>query len=197
MEQKLASILNDVWVMLARGTRKTQDPFRIPVMGTSRHGECRQRAVILRRVDRHSRLLICHSDVRADKIEEIRESPSVSWLFYNPKKKIQVRAEGRGTVHTVDEVADREWASTTLFNRLHYLGEAPGQVKEFPSSGLPAFLKGRAPTEEESRGGRENFAVISTTVERLDWLELGLFGHQRALFIWTERGGCTANWITP
>jgi pyridoxamine 5'-phosphate oxidase len=46
------------------------------------------------------------------------------------------------------------------------------------------------PTPE--RGSREHFAVVTGRVERIDWLDLAVAGHRRAVFDATG-----ARWIQP
>jgi hypothetical protein len=36
------------------------------------------------------RVLVCHTDARAAKVEEISNVAKVSWLFYHPKRKVQL-----------------------------------------------------------------------------------------------------------
>jgi hypothetical protein len=36
------------------------------------------------------RVLVCHTDARAAKVEEISNVVKVSWLFYHPKRKVQL-----------------------------------------------------------------------------------------------------------
>jgi len=58
-------------------------------------------------------------------------------------------------------------------------------------------LLDRAPTREESEAGRANFAVVTSTVEQIDCLEMNVRGHRRSLFTWHETGELETKWLTP
>ncbi len=103
----LEAILTEAWAMLARGVANAADPCHTPVLGTSSPHGCNLRTVVLRQTDQNDRVLICHSDLRAGKVQEIRRDPRVSWLFYHPQEKVQLRIAGQARLHTGDDLADR------------------------------------------------------------------------------------------
>jgi len=94
------------------------DPFHWPVLGTTAKEGCSLRTVILRQVNAPDRILVCHTDARSAKVQEILNCSQASWIFYHPKKKIQVRISGHATLHVYDPAADRQWADTSV--RLDY-----------------------------------------------------------------------------
>jgi 3-hydroxyisobutyrate dehydrogenase len=193
----LEAIPAEVWTMLQRGAAKARDPFHTPVLGTVGPVEPNLRMVVLRRVIEPERLLICHTDRRSAKVEQIRATPRVSWHFYHPDEKIQLRLSGQATLHTADELADRQWAATKLMSRRCYCAlEGPGAPSPEPTGGLPDHLVTRSPTEDESETGRHNFVVISTRIDFLDWLFLRARGHRRAQFSWLA-DRMTATWVAP
>jgi hypothetical protein len=193
----LDNVLNEVWAMLKRGATRFNDPFHWPVLGTTIGNECRMRTVILRQFQLPDRILICHTDSRAKKGPEIERSPLVSWLFYHPKRKVQLRVSGHATLHTDDAVADEQWAATRATSRINYLAtEPPGTPIDKPSAGLPDFLLNKAPSLLDSEKGREHFMVISCRIESLDWVVLRTVGNLRARFEWNE-GGLHATWLIP
>lgn len=190
-------ILATIWQMLADGVRDRDDPFHTPVIGTVGAQGCNMRTVVLREVDPADRLLMCHTDTRSGKMNDMRQHPRSSWLFYHPGAKIQVRLTGQATIHTTDEIAEQAWERTALLSRRCYCGEAPGLVKDAPASGLPDTLHDREPTEAESAVGRPHFAVIRCQIDWIDWLQLHFAGHRRAQFMWDEQDRPTATWMTP
>ena len=193
--------LEGVWAgidnMLTRGLSHYNDSFHWPVLGTvGKHG-CSQRSVILRGYRQNDRLLICHTDARAAKAQEIEQDSRVSWLFYHPKKKIQLRITGLATLHTDDQFADEQWAAASKTNRLNYsTSEAPGTVIPEPSTGLPELLLNKLPTLLQSESARINFMSISCQFDNLDWLLLSPLGNRRARFQWIG-GKMTACWVVP
>ena len=83
----LDAVLKKAWTMLARGANRFNDPFHWPVLGTTATDGSRLRTVILRQFLLPDRILVCHTDARAQKVEEITRFANVSWLFIIPKGK--------------------------------------------------------------------------------------------------------------
>ncbi len=193
----LEKVLDEIWSMLKRGVTRFNDPFHYSVLGTIGPDGSRLRTVILRQVILPERILICHTDARAAKAQEIMDSNRVSWLFYHPKKKIQLRISGQATLHTKDKFAGEQWAETGIASRFNYgTTEPPGTHLDEPTSGLPDFLLNRVPTLLESERFRNNFMAISCSIDSMDWLKLSVFGHRRARFVWNENG-LNATWLVP
>jgi hypothetical protein len=193
----LEGVLREVWIMLERGVTRFNDPFHWPVLGTTAKEGCRLRTVILRQFILPERILVCHTDARADKVQEISERARVAWLFYHPKRKVQLRISGPATLHAHDHFADQQWTATRLTSRLNYCAvEPPGTTVDEPSSGLPEFLLHKVPTLLESDSGRKNFMVIASRIESMDWLVLKKFGNRRARFEW-DKNSLKAEWLIP
>ncbi|MBW2624473.1 MAG: pyridoxamine 5'-phosphate oxidase family protein, partial [Deltaproteobacteria bacterium] len=181
--ETLDTVLNDIWKMLEQGASRFNDPFHWPVLGTrGEHGNS-LRTVILRQLLRPERILVCYTDARAPKARQIRDFSKVSWLFYHPKKKIQLRISGQAELHADDEFAHERWANIRAPSRLDYnTKQPPGTPVDRPSSGLPDFLREKIPSLLDSGQGRANFMVISCRIEAIDWLRLKATGHCRARF---------------
>ena len=193
----LEDVLNDTWAMLQRGVSLFNDPFHWPVLGTPGKDGTSMRTVILRQFIPAERVLVCHTDSRAGKAQEIASSTAVSWLFYHPKKKVQLRISGPATLHTDDQFADEQWAATKITSRLNYCTiEPPGTAIDRPSSGLPDFLINKAPTLLETKKGRKNFMAIAGRIDSLDWLQLNILGNRRARFDW-DSSLMKATWLIP
>jgi pyridoxamine 5'-phosphate oxidase len=193
----LDGVLDEVWKMLKRGVTRFNDPFHWPVLGTTGKDSCGLRTVILRQLLLPDRILVCHTDSRATKAQEINHSNKVSWLFYHPKKQVQVRITGHATLHTEDQIANDQWASTRITSRLNYCAlQPPGTPVERPSAGLPDFLLNKVPTLLESEKGRNNFMAIACRIDSIDWLILRIIGNRRARFEWHE-GKLKASWLIP
>lgn len=190
-------ILNEVWTMLKRGATHFNDPLHFPVLGTTGKKGCSLRTVILRQLILPDRILVCHTDSRAPKAQEIGDSDHVSWLFYHPKKMIQLRISGKTTLHAADQFADDQWAATNITSRINYCAtNPPSSPVDEPSSGLPDFLFNKIPTLLESERGRKNFMAIACRIDSLDWLILRPLGHRRARFDWDENR-LNATWLIP
>ena len=193
----LEQVLAESWAMVAHAITEPAHPFRTPVLGTTGPHGCNLRTVVLRRVIEPERLLICHTDLRSSKIHDLRQQPRLSWLFYHPQEKIQLRFDGQATLHTDDDLADEQWVACNLMSRRIYRTlNVPGTPLSGPASGLPESLITRAPTPAESEAGRKNFAVIACKVDFIDWLFLNSEGNWRAQFRWAN-DKLTATWIVP
>jgi hypothetical protein len=183
--------------MLNRGATHFNDPFHWPVLGTTAKEGVSLRCVILREFSITDRILICHSDARAEKIREISSSPRVSWLFYHPQKKVQLRISGHATLHADDRFADEQWAAIKPTTRLNYgTVEPPGTPVANPYSGLPDFLLHKVPTLFETEKVRRNFIAIACRFDTMDCLVLQVLGNRRARFDWDETG-LNARWLIP
>ena len=193
----LDEVLNEVWTMLKRGVTHSNDPFHWPVLGTTGKDGCHLRTVILRQFILPDRTLVCYSDARASKAQDIGHYSKVSWLFYHPEKKVQLRISGQATCHRNDQFADDQWAATKITGRLDYsTSHPPGTPVDKPSSGLPDYLLEKIPTLLDSERSRKNFMAISCRIDSIDWLMLGALGHRRARFDWDE-DRLSATWLIP
>lgn len=183
--------------MLKRGVTRFNDPFHWPVLGTTGGDGCNVRTVILRQFLLPDRILVCHTDARAGKVQEIGHCSEVRWLFYHPEEKVQLRISGQATCHQDDPLADSQWAATNITSRLDFCAtHPPGTPVDKPSSGLPHFLLKRAPTVLENKRSRRNFMAISCSIHSMDWLKLSALGHRRARFDWHENR-LDATWLIP
>ena len=193
----LEGILDHIWYMLEQGATRSDDPFHWPVLGTAAGAGCSLRTVILRQVKAPDRILVCHSDARSAKVQEITNCSQTSWLFYHPKKKIQLRIRGQATLHDHDSYADRQWSDTRITSRLNYCtSQPPGACIDMPSSGLPDFLLNKIPTLLQTERCRKNFMVIAVHIVSIDWLHLKITGNRRALFEW-DNDRLRSTWLIP
>jgi len=193
----LDSVLNESWNMLSRGAAHFNDPFHWPVLGTTGKEGVSLRCVILRKFLMPGRVLVCHSDARAGKIQEISADARVSWLFYHPQRKVQLRISSHATLHADDQFADEQWAAMKPASRLNYCTtDPPGTAVERPSSGLPDFLRHKVPALIDTEKSRHNFMAIACRIDSMDWLVLQVLGNRRARFDWDETG-LNAKWLIP
>jgi hypothetical protein len=193
----LEGVLQEVWAMLKQGVADFDDPFHWPVLGTSAKDGSRLRCVILRQLMLPERILVCHTDARANKVQEILNCVNVSWLFYHPQRKVQLRISGSAELHANDEFADEQWAATKITTRLNYCAtQPPGTHVDRPSSGIPDLLIKGAATLLSGQRGRENFMAIACRIDAIDWLKLSTLGNRRARFDWDENK-LKAVWLIP
>ena len=124
----LDDLLPSIWSLLERGASDRREPFHCPVLATAGAGEFGARTVILRKVHRDERALLAHSDRRATKIGQILASPRVVWVFYDARKKVQVRAESDV------EAVEQQRRSEAPRQYQHAEASAMGGEQEEPTS---------------------------------------------------------------
>ncbi len=193
----LDEILARIWMQLTKGAQRNDEPFHLGVLATNGPEGPSLRTIVLRAVFPEQRMLICHTDIRSSKLNEINLDNRIAWLFYDVKGKIQLRLSGEASIHTDDGLAKCRWQGTQLSARRCYLAaHGPGTPIATASTGLPSSLEGRSPTVEESERGWEQFAVIACHVQKMDWLCLNARGHRRANFHW-DGHKWRAIWVAP
>jgi len=181
----LDSIFVQLWIDLARGVVQTAHPFHTPALASQTETGPDVRTVVLRHADLAARRLLCHTDYRSPKVDELREHPTVAWLFYHPGNKVQLRIRSRVEVHHEDELARARWERSSPRSRQCYHAPlAPGTGTQTPGLGEPLAA------------GFQNFAVIDCTVYSIDWLYLHSQGHLRAGFDWLE-DSWQSQWLAP
>lgn len=194
----LDAIFDQCWDLLAQGVARRKSPAHAPVVATiGRSGVPSQRVLVLRMANRDSRLLRFHTDFRSDKVQDIEAQPSVSVLVYDPEAAVQLRLSGTGAIEGQGDTAEAAWASSTLFARRCYMAESgPGTVIDAPASGLPDWIEGKMPTNEQIAPARPNFAVLLVTLTSIEWLNLANTGHRRARFEFRD-DRWTGAWLIP
>lgn len=188
-ETEIETIWRETWAQLVRATRDRRHGFRNPVIATRcpRRG-VRARTVVLRDVDAKRARLTLHTDARSGKVEALRSAPVVSWCFYDGRRRLQVRAETRASMHRGDDVARVAWDRQGPAARALYAVE--------PAPATP-LAPGASPSPREGDGaGFEHFVVVVCDVEELDWLHLGRDGHRRIRFA-PQGPSWPGSWIVP
>ena len=190
--ESLDAILATALDLFDRAVGDRHSPFHTPTIATvTEEGDPSLRTVVLRRFDRDRRTLGFNTDRRSRKLDEIAFTPRVGIHVYDRDRKIQVRLAGHATVHQTDSVAEQAWATSRPFSRACYRIE-PGTGSIIGAGG--AFL---IPEPREDDHGRDQFATVSVTFDRLEWLYLAASGHRRAEFAWNADGAFDANWLAP
>jgi pyridoxamine 5'-phosphate oxidase len=189
--EDLDATFAELWRLLAEGAAQGRSGFHLPVLATLGPDGPRLRTVVLREADAESGTLRFHCDRRSDKAAEILANPACALAAYDEASKIQIRIEGRATLHTDDAVAEAAWASSRAMSRVCY-GADPA-----PGTALPTGGAYTLPDEDAAASlGRPHFAAVRVRAARLDFLYLDRRGHRRAA--WTRgQGDWTGGWIAP
>jgi pyridoxamine 5'-phosphate oxidase len=186
----LETILTNTWALLGRGVADRRHGFHHPGfcnLGLS--GEPRSRVVVLRAADKAKRTVRFHTDQRSAKCAEIMRDSRVSMLFYDAGDRVQLRCEGRASLHRDDAVADAAWQSSQHMSRVCY-GTMPA-----PGSVIRTGSEFALPSEDDDiLAGRENFVAVIVNIDMIEWLFLRHGGHRRAKFDLVQG---TSDWLVP
>ena len=190
----------EAWNLVEAGITNRNSPAHTPTVGTvDQTGTPQLRIMILRNLSRGNRAIRFHTDARSIKVEQIRQNPAASVLIYDPSAKVQIRLSGKASLSLTDDTADAAWMGSTPFARRCYMAEAaPGTAMPHPSSGLPEWIQGKQPEEEQLVDYRSNFAALSIKIESIEWLYLANVGHRRARWQFIEADNSwQGTWLLP
>ena len=188
-------ILDEIWSLLQRGVADRNEDFRLPVVIVSSIDSAEGRVVVLRGAFKDKNILRFHTDFRSSKIKSLMENKKIYFVFYNKKRKIQVRAEGVAIVHKDNEITKEAWTKTQMMSRKCYLSpQAPGDFINDSASDLSKDMGNEMPTYEQSEIGYKNFCVIESKIKSFEWLYLASHGHRRAKFMLDEN---KSTWLVP
>ncbi|MDP4025086.1 pyridoxamine 5'-phosphate oxidase family protein [Methylobacterium sp. NEAU 140] len=187
----LDATLAALWRLLAEGAAHGRSGFHLPALATlGADGRPRLRTVVLRAADRATGTLRLHCDRRSDKAAEVLANPACALSAYDGEANVQIRIEGRASLHTGDAAADAAWAGSRAMSRVCY-GAEPG-----PGTALPAGGAYALPDPEDAALGRPHFAAVIVRAEALDFLYLDRRGHRRAGWRRAE-AGWSGGWLAP
>ncbi|VWM08998.1 pyridoxamine 5'-phosphate oxidase family protein [Burkholderia lata] len=189
--ESLAQTYERLWSCLESGVSVQRSPFTMLQAATlGVDGAPKVRTVVLRQVSRADRVLSFHTDVRSEKVAELRRDPRIALVANDLDALVQIRVEGVASI--CDDEAQRRaiWQSSRPHTLLLYRAPLPpGTPVESPEA---AHVDSTASTDD----GYDNFCLLHVTVTRIDWLELARAGHRRAVFDLHE-GGYEGRWIAP
>lgn len=168
-------------VELFRSNVDRKHPFRLLYLST--WGEYPEvRIVVKRNIDPYLNFTF-FTDSRSPKVEQIRNNPKVSALFYHPKKKLQIRLYGQAIL--IDE-------GHGDFDRYLQAVKQSSSLQDYTTIQAPgSALKLEA--EAASLFGKEiYFLAVEIQAQKLDILQLGRENHRRSVFLrqgyeWSEQ----------
>ncbi len=170
-----------------------------PTLGTvALDGDAAElRTVVLRHVDEDPLTLVTHTDVRSEKIDQLRRRPVLAWLFYDGDERVQLRAKGVVEVHHDDATTAAAWPGLDPGQQAIYCIEPdPGDTADQPTTGLPDGLRLDTAEADRVTGGYANFTVLRCPVRSMTWLRIERAGFRRAGFD-AGPGGFTGRWLVP
>lgn len=192
MEDTLSEVFTQCWTRLLYGSVITDNAFRTGVLGLQYNNEVSLRTVVLRAIEPDEKQVVFYTDSRSAKMEQLKNNAQASWLFYDAVEKVQVRLSGEVAIHQNDEFAQYHWSKVHGSGRKAYMAiPGPSTDVEQPADGL-AYIN----EDTDMESGYQNFAVIATKANFIEWLSLKDSGHRRAQFRLID-GNWKGQWLIP
>ena len=195
----LSGVLERSWRLLEQSIDDPTSPVRTPVLiSVSADGLAQGRTVVLRAFNRQQRQLKIYTDVRSEKVAQLRTQPVCTLVAYQPNPMIQLRLKTNAVVNHNNEITREAWAVMPGPNRCNYLTDPnPGSISVKATDGRPVINAESVPTNDENEIAYSHFSVIVFTINELEWLYLPRRGHRRAQFIWDRTNSLQSNWLIP
>lgn len=194
----LAFVENLCWEMLVEGATNRKSAMHQAVISTAKDNLAFMRTVVLRRVDPGTREVYLHTDNRSKKMEDIERNGQLSWLVYDQSLRTQIRLSGKTTIHHLDDLCAEQWSRTGHHSRRYYMTDQPPTTElEQSSTGLNAALTAFDYTLEESEKGFQNFVVVVTHMDWMEWFYTHSKGNRRAKFSYQENILTGMSWLMP
>jgi len=181
------NIITALFKDIERATVDHKHPFRFCYLATTEVDNVpAQRTIILRSILPSKEMLI-FTDYRTPKVQEIKQQPQVSLLFYHPRRKLQIRFKAIATIHHQDALCLQEWSKLSDHGKKDYQTTLP------PGSDLP---QKRLEEIHNTEIGSNFFSIISLQPISIDALQLSRSGHQRMIGQ-MENGEWTGSKVMP
>lgn len=178
-----------VEVALGLGAVKKGHPYREMVLATAADsGSPDLRTVINRKVTKSPLSVRAYTDLRSAKVRHLNEDGRAALLFWDPRKRIQVKLHTRAVIHHGDPLAMEVWKELGSKGREAY------QTVEAP--GVPMETARGDASKIDSGIGADFFAVIECHAVQMEVLQLRREGHLRAAFDY-RNGETNGSFIVP
>lgn len=182
--------LDGIWetVMheLHRAALDKKHPFRFVTLATISGDQPDMRYVVLREMDEHHHFY-CYTDSRSQKVVQLNKNPTLSLLFYHPKKRCQVKVHGTTAIHHQNKISQKHWKKVQGEARKAYQASIdPGKVIDAPTD---------AHNWDEEKD-HSHFVVLQMQPNIVECLQLDGLRHLRAIFKRKENSWA-GSWLAP
>jgi len=191
----LSDIYNSIWAELKKGVTQRRHPFHLCFFSTialkKEKAEPETRIVILRDVDKDSLMLRTNTDLRSDKVSQIRMSPITTMLFYDKEKKIQLRIKAESKLISNKKKVEQIWNEAQEISRRCYYVPVP------PKSKIEKPFFNDALDLDNEKLGLNVFGLIKSELLEIDYLNLNYTGHVRCKFELEKKKIIKSYWVVP
>ncbi|MBZ9651963.1 pyridoxamine 5'-phosphate oxidase family protein [Psychroflexus montanilacus] len=165
----LNQILEDLKNEVKFGYLKKKHPFRYPSLASIEDNVPVQRTVVLRDSTQDFELIM-YTDERSDKIHQFEINPNASLLFYNHKKLLQIKVEGKMKLIRSGKDYEDYWSRVQGKSQKDFITTNP--------PGTPIDN----PDHVEYKDDEHHFCLLKLVPERMEYLQLKRPNHIRAVF---------------
>jgi pyridoxamine 5'-phosphate oxidase len=195
MEAKLDNVLAKSWEILQDAKPGKTGSRYITVCNFAKNYP-NAYTVVLRDVEPAERQLIFYTDQRSEKVQQIKDNPNLTAVYYDDVTHIQLILKGEATINYQNDIAKEHWLQSGFKVRRSYLAQqAPSSVLNEEGDGLE-YLSSKK-FDDNDTAGFENFAVVILKVDFLEYLRLHREGNRRARFTVKPYSGWMGEWIVP
>ena len=178
--QKLKIIYNNELDLLKDAINNSKNPYHTFTLSSINNNIPELRTIVLRGIDKDPFKIFFNSDVRSPKIKQLKINNHCSILFYDLKRKMQLRLQCKAFIFNKDDISEEIWYKTPLQSRKCYMAPYPPSKKiENWEPNLPKKYLKKDPTRKDSEVGYKNFSYIQLEVINSDILQLHHDGHIR------------------
>ncbi|WP_233852685.1 pyridoxamine 5'-phosphate oxidase family protein [Paraburkholderia sp. HD33-4] len=192
----MQKILDRIWALLTAGANAGQvrSPFTMVQIATlGLDGAPRARTVVLRQINRSQSAVTFHTDIRSEKVAELKKDPRIAVVACDLEAGLQIRLEGIATIVDRGERKDTVWNANRPRTLILY--RAPLR----PGTPIGSPGDAHVPPEcddAERSAGSENFCLVDIEVSKIDYLDLSPSGHVRVRFI-RDSDSWQGIWVAP
>ncbi|WP_213303247.1 pyridoxamine 5'-phosphate oxidase family protein [Paraburkholderia sacchari] len=195
----MSEIVDRVWLMLDSGANAgahggaARSPFTMLQAATiGLDGAPKVRTIVLRGASTEGSTLTFYTDVRSEKVAELRRDSRISLVGCDLGAGIQIRLGGVARLAASLEERLALWNVSRPHSLIVYRAAlTPGTTIALPQE---AYIASASPTD--SMAGFESFCVITVDVQKIDYLDLSPDGHKRAQFSRCS-GAWQGDWVVP
>ena len=121
-----------------------------------------------------------HTDLRSKKITDLKKNNTVGVLFYDRKRRVQLRISGVSKIVTDNHLIKSTWDKMSSDSKKCYLHQYP--PSKVLNNGEINKVKDEQDTNLDNLG-LERFCKIKIIIKKLDWLNLKHDGHKRIQYV--------------
>ena len=165
---------------LKDGIHNSKNPYHTFTLSSINGLYPESRTVVLRDFDTSSLKIYFNADYRSSKVKEFKNNHYCCALFYDQKRRVQLRFKCEAVLNHQNDVSNGIWKNTPLQSRKCYMGPySPSKALDDWHPNIPLEYLKMDPEEKHSEEGYANFTHIELKVIELDVLELHHDGHIR------------------